>query len=306
MSPSRRRLLHSAGVALAGAVAGCSGESGDDARRTETRTTAPATGTPSSTETPIRTPTASGTYVQGLGGPAAYPDRPDDITRSTATEYVEALEHARMENRMRTYGDYEVEDLSLTCGTVYDRAAHGGHYVLASCRGYANYEDGTHADWGHSQGFYFVAPGLTVGRGDPRSEHRDCEAVFAAGEDGENFATPCDERAAGYRVYGFHPGPHDLTVTVEFLGEDTEAGSSELAFEREYTIGASSGIEQHGVTYRRGEYRLTAALDAGPEATFDWDLSTSPGPDTPPVSVLVTPAEGIRIRRVPFPEILPP
>lgn len=308
MSPSRRRVLHSLGVGLFGAVAGCGGREPDTDRPPSTPTET-ATSSPSETptDTPVQTPTATGTYVQGLGGPADYPDRPDDLTRSAAKEYVQVVEHARVENEMRSYGDHEVEEFELRCRSVYDTHAHGGHYVLAGCTGYANYEDGSHADWGHSPGFYFVAPELTIGSGQPRPEHRDCQTVFAAEDDAKNFATPCEESAASVRVYGFHPEPHDLTVTVEFLGADgTATGSPQVAFEREYALAPASGIRQNGVTYRRGEYRLTATLDTGAEATYRWSLSTAPSPDTPPVSVLVTPTAGVRIRRPPFPEILGP
>lgn len=308
MSPSRRQVLRNAGVALFGAVAGCSsrGSDTDSPPSTLTESATPSESeTP--TDTPVQTPSATGTYVQGLSGPADYPDRPDDLTRYAATEYVQAVEHARVENELRNYGDHKVEDLELRCRSVYDTHAQGGHYVLASCYGHADYEDGTHVDWEHSPGFYFVAPKLTIGSGQPTPEHRDCETVFAAEDDAENFATPCEESAASFRVYGFHPEPHDLTVTVEFLGADgTPTASPQIAFEREYALAPASGIRQNGVTYRQGEYLLTATLDTGVEATYRWSLSSAPGPDTPPVSVLVTPTAGLRIRRPPFPEILGP
>lgn len=252
--------------------------------------------------------------MEGLSGPADYPDRPDDLTRSTAKTYIRAIEHARVENRLRTYGDRSVEDLSLTCRVVYDEHAHGGHYVLASCRGYANYDDGTHADWGHSPGFYFVAPGLTVGNARPENRRRDCENAFAAADSDENFATPCEGEAASFRVYSFCPegadtAPHayDPKVTIEFLGADgTSTGSSTTLLEDRYSVFPGRAVEQETVTYRRGTYRLTATLPNGAEARFRWPLFEEPSTDTPPVTVLVTPAGGVRIRRVPFPEILSP
>lgn len=308
MPPSRRRVLRSLSVGLFGAVAGCGGREPDTDSPSLTQTET-ATRSPSKTPTdiPVQPPTTTGTYVQGLSGPADYPDRPDDLTRYAATEYVQAVEHARVENELRSYGDHKVEEFELRCRSVYDTHAHDGHYVLAGCTGYANYEDGSHIDWEHSPGYYFVAPKLTVGIGQPRPEHRDCETVFAAEDDAENFATPCAESAASYRVYGFHPEPHNLTVTVEFLGADGMAtGSPQIAFEREYALAPASSIRQNGVTYRQGQYRLTATLDTDAKATYQWSLSSSPGSDTPPVSVLVTPNAGVRIRRPPFPEILGP
>lgn len=308
MTPSRRAVLRNAGFALLGSIAGCGGREPetDTPPSTPTETVTPSpSDTP--TETPIQTPSATGTYVQGLSGPADYPERPADLTRYAATEYVKAVEHARMENEMRSYGEHKVEKLELRCRSYYVTHAHGGHYVLAACTGYANYEDGSHTDWGQSPGFYFVAPNLTIGSGQPTPEHRDCETIFAAVDDDENFATPCEESAASFRLYGFHPEPHDVTVTVEFLGVDgTATGSSQVAFEQAYELAPASGVSQDGVTYRRGKYRLTAKLDTGAEATYRWSLSTAPGSDTPPVSVLVTPTAGVRIRRPPFPEIIGP
>lgn len=293
MPPNRRQVLHSLSTGLLGAVAGCNGRYGSTMTESETPT-----------KTTIPKPTASGTYVSGLGGPANYPERPADLSKEQARKYVEALEEARLENRMRSYGGKEVADLSIWIESVYDTGAHGGHYILVRSEGYANYTDNTHADYVGRPGFYFVSPNLTVRNGRPERRSRDCETVYAADDPAENFVTPCEYGAASFRACGFHPDVHDISVIISFLGGDgTATEPFDTVFESEYSLSPGKSVRQGSVTYRRGHYRVTAALDNGDETTFRWDLSRGTGPETPPVTVLITPAGGVRIRRVPFPEI---
>lgn len=268
-------------------LAGCAGGSLTSRSATPTATRVP-------TSTPIPTPTATGTHGDLPAGPRSYPDRPADLSPETVREYVHDVEHARTYNVLY---EPDMTDSSLDCRTVYERESDGGHYALASCTGYANYPN-VHADWGQTPALYFVSDDLTVRVGDYDSQHFHCTDVFASEDPSENFAEVCGGGDAAYRVYNVHPEPHTVRVRVEFLASDAET-----VLERQYTLAPATGVEQGSVTYRKGVYRVTASLDDGPEATYRWELETAQTREDSPVTVLVTPAAELTIRRVPFPEL---
>lgn len=285
-SIDRRRFVSSVG-GLVCLLAGC--------------TSAPPgeSSTPTRTPTPIPTPTHTGTYGDFVEGPTSYPDRPSDLSESTARSYVHDAEHARTHNRLY---EPDASEISVDCKTKYDTEAHGGHYVLASCSGYANYPE-AHADWGQVPALYFVSSDLTVRAGDYDSQHFHCTDVFASSDPDENFAEVCEGGDAAYRAYNLHPEPHTVSVTVEFSGGGGAAETNETVLEREYTLAPAAGVEQGSVTYREGIYLLRVTLDTGAEAMFHWDLRGESPADGPPVTVLVTPAGGLDIRTVPFHEV---
>lgn len=295
----RRRFLATAGIALGSSLVGCLSGSPNASPST-------SSSTPSSTPTPVSTtmttPQATGTHADTPDGPEAYPDRPEALTRASVRQYVEDFEYARTVNVLHAP---DVEEISVESRSVYDTAGQGGHYALAACRGYANYADNSHADWGQLPALYFVGPELTVRveRLDDRYFH--CTEVFAADDPEENFAEVCEGGDATYRVYNLHPKSHTVSVTVEFLedADGTGGSTSTTVLERTYGMGPATGVEQESVTYRRGTYRLTAGLEDGPETTYRWDLQSAPTYEDPPVSVIVTPVGGIAVRRPPFPEL---
>jgi hypothetical protein len=209
--------------------------------------------------------------------------------------YVQTFERARTENALHS-GD--VTDLSAHARTHYDTAAHGGHYVLAMGDGYANYEDGMHADWGQLPALYFVAPELTVRIEDRADYHFDCEEVYAAEDPAENFAQQCEGSDAAYLLYNLRPEERRVTVTVEYLGDER----TETALERTRPIAGMTALAQESVSYRQGTHRVRATLENGREATYEWDLSFAPD-GSPTVTVLVTPVGGVAIREVPFDEM---
>lgn len=124
--------------------------------------------------------------------------------------------------------------------------------------------------------------------------------MFAADTPTENVTEPCDGPGASYRAYNLGSTAHTLRVVVEFI---TETGREEV-LERSYEMPIAAGIEQESVTYRRGTYRVTAALENGREATYEWSLESEPTFRDPPVAVLVTPNNGVAIRRPPFPDLI--
>ncbi|WP_276272599.1 hypothetical protein [Haloarcula litorea] len=285
MPPTRRSLLRAAGLSAA-AVAGCA--TGDG----------PATDTEGSTptETDRPTPSATGTFADRPSGPKMYPEPPAEVTADAAVAFAEEFEAARVHNSLH---EPDVTDLSARGTAAHDTAAHRGHYVVATGGGYANYEDGVHADWGQLPALYFVGPGLVVRTAELADRVRDCEDVYAAPERAGNFAPACEGDDASYRAYCLHPEPRELTVTVEWPGED----GATTVLERTHTVGYDRGVEQLGVTRRSGTHRVTASLADGPTATHEWDLATGPPEYGPPLTVLVTPTGGLRFHRPAFPEV---
>ena len=295
MSPKRRRLLQSVGAGLLAAVAGCTSRPAGDESSAEPTVTTTSTATP----TPVPLPT--GTYASKPDGPSDYPDRPDELTRETVVEYAKAFEYARAKNSLH---EPNIEESNVESDAVYDTASGGGHYVIAAADGYANYSDGVHADLGRSPTFYFLAPGLTVRIGDGASQYFDCTDVFAAEDPEKNFAEVCEGGDAAYRVYNFCPETRDLTVTVEFLGEDGEQTANPTpVLEREYGLRGAFALQQGSVTYRRGVYRLTARLGNGTETASRWELFSEPTYEDPPVSVIIDTRGDLQVRRPPFPEL---
>lgn len=293
MSPrmTRRALLQSGGPVLAGIGTGCL--STEDSRPNSSPSTeSPTTGSP----TPRETPTATGTYASQPSGPKSYPSRPEDQRKSAAVAFAKAFEQVRVHNAL---SESNVEDMSARGNAIHYASRPSGHYVLATGSGYANYADGLHADWGQLPALFFVSPSLVVRTAEFEEFYFDCQDVFASDTPDENFVAACEGASARYRAYNVNPEPHELSVTVEFLGEDGPT----TVLEREYQLSYDHGIQQGSVTRRRGTYRLSAALESGPTATDDWELSTPPTAPPRPVTVLVTPAGGLTIRRVPFGEI---
>lgn len=255
-----------------------------------------APGFRSSDDARTETPTVTGTYADQPDGPESYPVRLDEPTRDAATEYVEEFERVRTANALHRD---DVEDLHASSRSVYDTAAFGGHLLLASGSGYANYADGTHADWGQAPALFFVGSDLTVRVADYDHRYFHCSEVYAADDPAENVADECEGTHGEYRAYNLHHERHGLSVTVTFLGEDGERN----VLEREYDLGVLDGVKQSSVTRRRGTYRVTASLDDGATATYEWELQSAPTFGIAPVTVLVTPAGGVAVRRLPFQEI---
>jgi hypothetical protein len=299
--PSRRRLLAAvASSALAATTAGCLGDAIG---------TAPSTPDPGAAETTpgdatdhdtvretTRAVTESGTYADAPSGPEAYPSRPDEVDRAAAVAFVEAFEYARTYNSLH---EDDVEELSVSVESHYDRAAHDGHYALATTTGYANYADGLHADWGQSPALYYASADLVVRVGRFEDFYGDCRDVFASDDPTENFAAICEGGDAAFRAYNLHPEAHTVSVDVDYLGEE---GATDVLAE-DYFLGTNDAIQQESVTYRKGTYRVSATLETGARASADWPLDREPTWEDPPLCVLVEPTGGLAIRRVPFHEL---
>jgi hypothetical protein len=273
--PSRRTVLQTGLVTCSTYLAGCASPTTDK----NVRTTASYDD--------------SGTFGETPDGPKSYPDRPDSLSPETISSYVREFEYARVYNSLY---ESDAETVSVDCTGMYDTAARGGHYALAACTGYANYADGVHADHGQRPAVYFVADGLTIRIERLDNRHRNYKDVFSAEEPGENVEQPGEGSSAGYRVYNMDTNAHELSVTVDFLGGLTPAE----AFSTEYTLAPTSGILQDSVTYRRGEYRITADLANGSSTSTQWTVTKDEDYGRHKTSIIVDPAGELTIRKPPF------
>lgn len=171
MSPSRRRLLRVGSVALAGSLAGCT-SGALDAERSATRD--------SSDPTTDRRQT---THALGAGaslpegstefpdGPKSRPERPADLTTTSAHEYAKTFERRWVYNRLYHGKSTEIRQ---ECG-VDSIAEYGeGFRVVVWCSAWANSDrNGTtiHADYFTQYATYFVRQDSTVRR-DGKSRKR--------------------------------------------------------------------------------------------------------------------------------------
>ena len=288
-TPRRRLLAVAASTATAAAIAGCL----TDAIGSDPQT--PDDG-PAMTESTTRAVTATGTYADAPSGPKSYPDRPTDASKAASVAFAEAFENARTYDSLH---ESDAETVSTSASTHHHRAMHDGHYVLATASGDANYDDGVHADWGQVPAVYYVSSDLVVRTGRYQDYDSDCEDVFASDDPSENFAAICEGGDAAFRGYNMHPDAHTVSVTVDYRGENRD----ERILEDEYFLGTNDAVQQGSVTYREGTYHVTAALESGAKATYDWTLQTEPTYDDPPLCVVVEPTGGLTIRRIPFDEL---
>ncbi|WP_158059034.1 hypothetical protein [Halorussus halophilus] len=285
---SRRSVLQTGSVLASAVVAGCTSSSTGDS----TQTTSESRHSATTTRRPETVVEESGTYATTPSGPKQYPDRPAELTENAVASYVKQFEHAIVYNSLH---ESDAETVSADCTSVYEMAGHGGHYALATCTGSARYSDGVYADHGQLPSFYYVSDELTVRVEDLSDRYGNCENVFASENASENVEQPCEGRTAGYRVYNLDTETHTLSVTVEFLGDETP---TEM-FSAEYSLGSVSGILQESVTYRRGEYRITATLGSGVQTTSRWTVGGA-GYGRYETSLVVSPAGGVSIRKPPF------
>lgn len=282
-APSRRTFLRAGSLAIGTIVAGCA-------------TTTPADTDRTTTTRPAATIDDTGTYATAPDGPEDYPDRPEELGRSSVTAYTRSYEHARVYNSLH---ESDAETVSVHCEATYDTAADGGHYALATCGGYADYADGIHADHGQLPAVYFVSDGLTVRVEEVPLQVRNFEEVFASNDPGENVQQPGEGSPTGYRVYNVDPSEHVLSVAVEFLGGDDPVE----VFSTEHRLPAASGLQQGSVTFRAGEYRIAARLDEGRRTSARWTVEAGEAYRRRYTSIVVAPTGRLSIRRPAFDEL---
>ncbi|WP_267639570.1 hypothetical protein [Haloarchaeobius amylolyticus] len=181
-SSTRRAFL--AGTASAGlaALAGCLDGSLGGGTGTET-TVATTPGTTPKTDSGTHPTSATGTSypdteVAFPGGPKSRPERPDELTRATAREFVHEHEYNWVYNQL-WYSEHTEVDLSCEVHSV--EQVRDGYEVLVSCTGYSNTggestENGTatqvHADW-FTQWFVYYVDADTIARRQATEDEKD-------------------------------------------------------------------------------------------------------------------------------------
>jgi len=103
----------------------------------------PADATPTTETTPTTDPGTADSPSDDRGfdaadfaeGPKERPERPDELTASSATDYARIFEYRRAYNSLWMG---EGTDLDLSCEAHDVEAVDGGYDVLISCTGYAN------------------------------------------------------------------------------------------------------------------------------------------------------------------------
>ena len=238
------------------------------------------------TDTPTPAPLPERTVADPPDGPEPYPDRPARDASDAAVAFVRAFEYAQGYNLLH---ESDAETISVNAQAKHVRSvAAGGHYVLGSRGGYANYADGVHADLGTTPRLYFVSPGYAVRVPHPDDRLRNCERVDAATDTADNFATECSGDDARYAVVNLAPETREVTVTVP--GSET----GETVTDESYRLVPGRAVVFDGVTRRRGRYRLTATTDDR-ETTAEWDLQN--GPSERPPAVVSTPRRRLTVER---------
>jgi hypothetical protein len=292
---TRRRLV----AVLATLPASCAARGGRRGAGADNRTEEPSESTETSgpTDTPTPAPLPERTVADPPDGPEPYPDRPERDTSDAAVAFARQFEYAQGYNLLH---ESDAETISVNAQARHVRAvAAGGHYVLGSRGGYANYADGVHADLGTTPRLYVVSPGYAVRV--PRSEDRlrNCEEVDAADDASDNFAAECSGDDARYAVVNLAPETRELDVTVsrvETSETASRAGGGETVTDESYRLLPGRAVVFDGVTRRRGLYRLT--VTAGDrETTAEWDLRNGPG-ERPP-TVVSTPRRRLTVERFP-------
>ena len=138
MPTSRRTLLRATGASLLGALAGCA--VGAPAGDQPTVTPAPVPPhTPASTRRYTALPDRTPAFPDGPKDP---PDRPDDLTAATASEYVEAYHYRYVYNSL-WFGSTTIVHLDCTVKRVEDVGV--GFRVAIHCTGWSESNE-VHAD----------------------------------------------------------------------------------------------------------------------------------------------------------------
>lgn len=244
---------------------------------------------------PATTPTHVVTTRTPAGNPPTpVPERPADLADdATVARYLREYERATVHDSA-VNGDREVTSVDIHCEAATTGRTEGGVVGFAVCTGGIHYADGTHADLGRVPSAYYVSADRTVridGFGASAVRERSPEAVFAAEDAAENVADP-DGATRAVRLQNFDDTVRRVTVSVRYLGSESDLGSGTptTAFEQTYRLDPRSTVVQDDVAVREGEYRVAARLDAGPTATYRWRLTgysrslapaaaVTPGPD---------------------------
>ncbi|MFC7230272.1 hypothetical protein ACFQMM_00735 [Saliphagus sp. GCM10025308] len=199
----------------------------------------------------------SGTGQNGLKE-KDFPEKPDPVTKGSATGFVAEYEEVWMHNDMLSENTTKI---TVGCPAAVDAEADGGYYLITICRGSQTIDrEGSEAvgHLGPKPKFYFVSDD-SVQRID--TEHRKSEPAPETYGNGTG-----GREVQGFRLVNFDETSHEVTVTV------THRKENETIFERTYDLVSESLLTRSGLTAVEGIYDLTVELKTGESATYEWHI----------------------------------
>ncbi|MFC7132783.1 MULTISPECIES: hypothetical protein [Salinibaculum] len=238
--PSRRALLRSCGIALAGGLAGCLNDGSDQG----TTPTGTRTGTP--TETPTETPTGTPAADAAVGA-RNQAGREVSVTVTLSNGGSQVLE------RTRTLSDG-------VSGLVGDAIAAGEYTVTATL------PDGTSAstEWFVADDYSGVLTAVVTDDGITFREtlrETDCSTAdlpYAIPDAEETFST------SGATISNESGEAADVTLALAHDGE--------VFFDCTTTLSARQSLSLDGVTATAGEYTVTVDVGDGGRTEYDWRI----------------------------------
>lgn len=257
---NRRAYLAAIGATV---VAGCNGESDRGYEPVSETTAETATATTATTK--------------------SMPSPPEEPTANEARTFVATHEERYVLAEL--VGDGYAVSVDVEPATVrVFRETGEGYYLLSSCRGSAESSSGSGSMVRNASSIvHFVGPG--VHKRIPHNRYACPKSGSATTAEGDADAPP-----ARLQIY-------DLRSEIDYdrpesggLGVDVrvERESGETVLDRSYRTSLPLTVQSR-VVARPGQYALTATLESGEYAEYDWDLTT---PSTPPwwgLAVFVTP-----------------
>lgn len=275
----KRRAFLASTLAGTGALAGCGGRSETDRERT--RTPRPTPPPDVVTETAKAVPEPSGV----------------DSTEA-ATAFVTEHESRYVHNELVDGfgGDRAATDITVELASAaVVHTTEQGYYLLSTCSGSAEYYS---ADGSSGAGRNAASVAHFVG-GD--THHRVPFNFYSCESPG--VPTPTERESgpplARLQLYDFqtppdYENPDEGGHTVDLTVRDDDG---EAVLDRSYQTSLPLSVQPR-VTDEPGAYTISAALDDGTTAKYDWAPSGPEDPSWWAVAVIVTNAGGLTVQRL--------
>lgn len=236
------------------------------------------TGSMESEKTRIDTTSTSSTL-----SPISTPKRPQKLTEKNVVQFVSKLEETRTHNRLLRD---DVVDISVSCDASLRATSANRYYLETVCQGYADYEN-AHVDLGVTPTAYFVSDDEVRRINDSLTEIRSSDKLMSSNNSSNNFVPPY--QAAEIRIYNFDSSQHDISVTVQYVGNSRDKNATA----DKYNIGEMRGLILDRITKKKGEYEVLIRLDSTRTERYSWNI-TDPS-KTPIFSVYISPEGGVFI-----------
>lgn len=231
-----------------------------------------------------------------------FPDRPDEFTPETVTEYVAEYEEVRTHNAHVESG---AVDVSVTAVATFDHAAVDDHYATAQHAGTVSHEDGS---GGRSVGElagdptpYLVTPARTL--------RMDVSRRRVDAEDRAYLDDATTDQPLGVRTCNVTDDPRELSITVvrrevapdneSDLSAESGGRETDAVVETPVTVEPESALELRGITDVRGSYRVTARMAENGVTSEGRIEAGLPSTDRGPNVDVVVDDDGISTRHLP-------